>query len=62
MRYYHHVSFQDVVDSGKVTAEDLQKAIDEGKIVPIKQYSTGEEWIDGAAIHKVFGIDHFSHV
>ena len=61
MRYYHYVSFQEVVASGRVSEEELQHAIDSGLIRLIKEHATGKEWLDGRELHQVFGTDYFSH-
>lgn len=62
MRFYHHVSVQEVLESGKISESELKEAIAEGWITLIKEEATGKVWIDGAALHKLFGIDKFSHL
>lgn len=65
MRYYHHVSFEEVLQSGKITRDLLQKAIDDKSIPVIKEHAlTGKEWISGLDLYNVFGevAHHFSHV
>lgn len=62
MRYYHHVSLEEVIASGKIPEEELQKAILDGRITLIREEATGKDWIDGASLHKLFGVTDFSHL
>lgn len=62
MRFYHHVSVEEVIESGKIPEEELRKAIESGRITLIREEATGKDWIDGASLHKLFGIDKFSHL
>lgn len=62
MRFYHHVSIEQLIESGKISEEEIRKAIESGRITLIREEATGKDWIDGAALHKLFGIDHFSHL
>lgn len=61
MNYYHHVSFEEVVQSGKITRDLLEKALHDGRLHLIKEEATGKEWLDGFELHQHFGTDHFSH-
>lgn len=57
IKRYRNWTFEQVVATGKISAEDLQKAIDTKQVHLVTGHPSGEERLLGVELHRRLGLD-----